>query len=57
MEANAAGQVFGDENRNSHYCDRESIYTVTVTYRLPEWLVSEDEAALYEPALLLPKFL
>jgi hypothetical protein len=44
---NAAGQVFGDENSNTITVTEESIYTVTVTYRLPDGL-SEDEAALYE---------
>ncbi|WP_192345883.1 gliding motility-associated C-terminal domain-containing protein [Algoriphagus sp. Y33] len=44
---NAAGQVFGDENSNEITVDEESIYTVTVSYRLPEGL-SEEEAELYE---------
>lgn len=33
---NAAGFQFGDENSNSIVVDEESIYTVTVSYRLPE---------------------
>ncbi|MFC5625807.1 gliding motility-associated C-terminal domain-containing protein [Algoriphagus winogradskyi] len=44
---NAAGQVFGDENSNTITVDEESIYTVSVSYRLPAGL-SEDEALLYE---------
>lgn len=44
---NAAGQVFGDENSNSITVEEESIYTVSVSYRLPEGL-SDDEALLYE---------
>jgi len=44
---NAAGQVFGDENSNEIIVDEESIYTVNVSYRLPEGL-SDDEALLYE---------
>lgn len=44
---NAAGQVFGDENSNEITVDEESIYTVNVSYRLPEGL-SDDEALLYE---------
>ena len=44
---NAAGQVFGDENSNSITVDEESIYTVQVSYRLPDGL-SEDEALLFE---------
>ncbi|MBN7817748.1 T9SS type B sorting domain-containing protein [Algoriphagus pacificus] len=44
---NAAGQVFGDENSNEITVEEESIYTVTVSYRLPEGL-SEEEALLYE---------
>ncbi len=44
---NAAGQVFGDENSNEITVDEESIYTVNVTYRLPDGL-SDDEALLYE---------
>jgi large repetitive protein len=44
---NAAGQLFGDENSNEITVDEESIYTVTVSYRLPDGL-SEEEALLYE---------
>src|SRR5690606_19926275 len=44
---NAAGQVFGDENSNEITVDEESIYTVIVSYRLPDGL-SDDEALLYE---------
>ncbi|MBN3522076.1 gliding motility-associated C-terminal domain-containing protein [Algoriphagus lutimaris] len=44
---NAAGQVFGDEDSNEITVDEESIYTVTVSYRLPDGL-SDDEALLYE---------
>ncbi|MCE7054962.1 gliding motility-associated C-terminal domain-containing protein [Algoriphagus sp. AGSA1] len=44
---NAAGQVFGDENSNEITVDEESIYTVTVSYRLPDGL-SEEETELYE---------
>ncbi len=44
---NAAGQVLGDENSNEITVDEESIYTVTVSYRLPDGL-SDDEALLYE---------
>ena len=44
---NAAGQVFGDENSNEIIVEDESIYTVKVSYRLPEGL-TEEEAALYE---------
>jgi len=44
---NAAGQVIGDENSNEITVDEESIYTVTVSYRLPDGL-SDDEALLYE---------
>jgi len=44
---NAAGQVFGNENSNEIIVDQESIYTVNVSYRLPEGL-SDDEALLYE---------
>ena len=44
---NAAGQVFGDENSNEITVDEESIYTVNVSYRLPDGL-SEDDALLYE---------
>lgn len=44
---NAAGQVFGDENSNEITVEEESIYTVTVSYRLPDGL-SDDEALLYE---------
>ncbi|WP_075350480.1 T9SS type B sorting domain-containing protein [Algoriphagus marinus] len=44
---NAAGEVFGDENSNSITVTEESIYTVTVSFALPDGL-SEDEAALYE---------
>ena len=43
---NAAGQVFGDENSNTITVEEESIYTVTVNYRLPEG-ISEEEALLY----------
>lgn len=32
---NAAGQLFGDENSNSINVDEESIYTVSVSYRIP----------------------
>lgn len=44
---NAAGQVFGDANSNTITVDEESIYTVTVSYRLPDGL-SDEEALLYE---------
>jgi hypothetical protein len=44
---NAAGQVFGDENSNTITVDEESIYTVTVSYRLPAGL-SDEEALLFE---------
>ncbi|TFV93241.1 hypothetical protein E4S40_13345 [Algoriphagus kandeliae] len=44
---NSAGQVFGDENSNTITVDEESIYTVQVTYRLPDGL-SDEEAALFE---------
>ncbi|UZD24449.1 gliding motility-associated C-terminal domain-containing protein [Algoriphagus halophytocola] len=44
---NAAGQVFGDENSNEITVDEESIYSVTVSYRLPDGL-SDDEALLYQ---------
>jgi hypothetical protein len=44
---NAAGEVFGDENSNTITVTEESIYTVTVSYTLPDGL-SADEAALYE---------
>ncbi len=44
---NAAGQVIGDINSNTITVDEESIYTVTVSYRMPEGL-SDDEALLYE---------
>ncbi|WP_026966969.1 gliding motility-associated C-terminal domain-containing protein [Algoriphagus terrigena] len=44
---NAAGQVFGDENSNSIDVTEESIYTVEVSFRLPEGL-SDDEALLFE---------
>ncbi|RAI92004.1 T9SS type B sorting domain-containing protein [Algoriphagus yeomjeoni] len=44
---NAAGQVFGDVDSNTITVDEESIYTVSVSYRLPDGL-SEDEALLYE---------
>ncbi|WP_339865891.1 gliding motility-associated C-terminal domain-containing protein [uncultured Algoriphagus sp.] len=44
---NAAGQVFGDENSNTITVDEESIYTVNVSYRIPDGL-SDDEALLYE---------
>ena len=44
---NAAGQVFGDENSNSITVTEESIYTVNVSYRIPDGL-SDDEALLYE---------
>jgi hypothetical protein len=43
---NAAGQIFGDENSNSITVTQESIYTVTVSYVLPDGL-SPDEAALF----------
>ncbi|MDF2157514.1 gliding motility-associated C-terminal domain-containing protein [Algoriphagus sp. CAU 1675] len=43
---NAAGQVFGDQNSNSITVDEESIYSVTVSYRIPDGL-SDDEALLY----------
>ncbi len=44
---NAAGQIFGDENSNSIEVTEESIYTVQVSYRLPDGL-SDDEALLFE---------
>lgn len=44
---NAAGQVLGDENSNSITVDEESIYSVSVSYRLPEGL-TEEEALLFE---------
>jgi large repetitive protein len=44
---NAAGEIFGDKNSNSITVDEESIYTVQVSYRLPDGL-SDDEAALFE---------
>lgn len=44
---NAAGQIFGDENSNSIEVTEESIYTVEVSFRLPDGL-SDDEALLYE---------
>ncbi|HCB45942.1 MAG: hypothetical protein CL554_19610 [Algoriphagus sp.] len=44
---NAAGQVFGDQNSNTITVDEESIYTVVVSYRIPDGL-SDDEIALYE---------
>jgi len=44
---NAAGQVFGDENSNSITVDEESIYTVEVSFRVPDGL-TDDEAALFE---------
>ncbi|RIW14039.1 hypothetical protein D0X99_14635 [Algoriphagus lacus] len=44
---NAAGQVFGDENSNSIEVTEESIYTVQVSYRLPDGL-SEEDALLFE---------
>ena len=44
---NAAGDVLGDENSNSITVTEESIYTVTVSYTLPNGL-TDDEAALYE---------
>lgn len=44
---NAAGQVFGDENSNSITVDEESIYTVEVSFRVPDGLTTE-EAALFE---------
>ncbi|MHA7130911.1 hypothetical protein [Algoriphagus namhaensis] len=44
---NAAGQVFGDENSNSITVTEESIYSVTVSYRIPDGL-SDDEALLFE---------
>jgi large repetitive protein len=44
---NAAGQVFGDENSNSIVVTEESIYTVEVSYRLPNGL-TPDEALLFE---------
>lgn len=43
----AAGQVYGDENSNTITVEDESIYTVTVTFRLPEGL-TDEEAELYE---------
>lgn len=43
---NAAGQVFGDENSNSIEVSEESIYTVKVSFRLPEGL-GDDEAELF----------
>jgi len=43
---NAAGQVFGDADSNTITVTKESIYTVTVTFRLPDGL-SDEEAALY----------
>ncbi|GMQ34764.1 hypothetical protein [Algoriphagus taiwanensis] len=44
---NAAGVIFGDENSNSITVDEESIYTVRVSYRLPDGL-SNDEALFFE---------
>lgn len=44
---NAAGQVIGDENSNTITVEEESIYTVTVRYRLPAGL-SDEEAAFFE---------
>lgn len=44
---NAAGQVLGNEDSNTITVTEESIYTVTVSYRIPAGL-SEDEALLYE---------
>ncbi|MBN7811589.1 gliding motility-associated C-terminal domain-containing protein [Algoriphagus sp. H41] len=44
---NAAGQVFGDENSNSIEVTEESIYTVQVSFRLPDGL-GDDEALLFE---------
>jgi hypothetical protein len=41
-----AGEVFGDENSNTITVTEESIYTVTVGFRLPDGL-SDEEAALY----------
>lgn len=43
----AAGQVFGDQNSNSITVDQESIYTVEVSYKIPDNL-SDDEALLFE---------
>lgn len=44
---NAAGQIFGDENSNTITVEEESIYTVQVSYRLPDG-ISDDEADLFE---------
>ncbi len=44
---NAGGEVFGDEDSNSITVDEEGIYTVEVSYRLPDGL-SDDEALLFE---------
>lgn len=44
---NAAGQIIGDENSNSITVDEESIYTVTVNYKVPDGL-SDEEALLFE---------
>jgi len=44
---NAAGVVFGNNNSNQISVDEESIYTVSVGYKLPAGL-SADEALLYE---------
>ncbi len=41
---NAAGQVFGDSTSNSIVVDEESIYTVTVSYQVPEG----EDPATYE---------
>jgi len=41
---NAAGQVLGDVNSNSITVDEESIYSVSVSYRVPGGLSSEEAA-------------
>jgi large repetitive protein len=39
---NAAGQLFGDENSNTIEVTEESVYTVTVRFRLPDGLSPEE---------------
>lgn len=39
---NAAGQLFGDENSNTIEVTEESVYTVTVRFRIPDGLSPEE---------------
>lgn len=53
---NAAGFQFGDENSNSITVDEESIYTVTVSYRVPEGSEFFDTCPATQSVFVGPAF-